>query len=253
MTPGPESSPASAAAPRASEVVELRFDRYELKFLLHVSQARAVLETLAPYVRRDPNAGPDGFYKVTSLYLDSPDLACYREKLDGEKYRRKVRVRAYGANPADAFIEIKQRLNLGVAKRRTLRPVAHAERTIRELCSGRHSPGDAVLDEAFVLAQRERLAPKIVVSYNRSAWFDAWRKDLRVTLDRNLKWRTLDLALCGDPTRGRYVLPPEWSVLEVKFDRILPSWLCTALNCHDLEVRRFSKYAAAVEASGLAR
>jgi hypothetical protein len=240
-----------AAPPARERDFELLFDRYELKYVLHHRQAEAVLETLRPYVSRDENAGADGFYKVTSLYLDSPGLACYWEKLDGEKLRRKVRVRTYGAHPSRAFVEIKQRMNLGVAKRRTALPVAEAERRIREICQGRHESGDKVLDEVFLLAHRDRLRPVIVVSYNRSAWFDAWRRDLRITLDRNLKYRTLDLSLGGDPTRGRRFLPPSWCILEVKFDRILPSWLCTVLNRHDLQVKRVSKYCLSVEAAGL--
>ncbi len=231
----------------------LLFDRYELKYLLQVRQSQAVLDTLAPWVRRDKNAGADGFYKITSLYLDSPGLDAYWEKLDGEKYRRKVRVRTYGAAASQAFIEIKQRLNLGVAKRRTKLPVADAERTVRELCAGRHQPGDAVLDEVFVLAMKQRLKPTVVVSYNRAAFFDARRRDLRITLDRNLKWRSHDLSIQGDPTRGKWFLPPDWCILEVKFDRVLPSWLCTALNRHDLTIERISKYCRAVEAAGLVR
>lgn len=241
------------AAPRGKDArgVELHFDRYEFKYLVHAKEARAVLATIEPYVKRDKNAGADGFYKVTSLYLDSPDRAAYWEKLDGEKFRRKVRVRTYGTNAPNAFVEIKQRLNLGVAKRRTLLPVAQAEERIRAICRGAHEPGDAVLDEVYVLAKVEQLRPTIVVSYNRAAWFDAWRPDLRITLDRNLKWRTHDLALGGDPTRGRFIVPPDWLVLEVKFDRILPSWLCTALNRHDLQLQRISKYCRAIEAAGL--
>lgn len=244
---------AASAAKREDRDLELLFDRYELKYVLHHELAREVLATLAPYVRRDPNAEADGFYKVTSLYLDSPDLRCYWEKLDGEKFRRKVRVRRYGARSTRAFVEIKQRLNLGVGKRRTVLPLAEAERTIRDLCAGHYEGGDRVLDEVFLLARRDRLEPKVVVSYNRAAFFDAARRDLRITLDRNLKCRAHDLALDADPTRGRFILDPRWCVLEVKFDRILPSWLCTALNRHDLQVRRVSKYCLAIDALDGAR
>ncbi len=255
MSALPSSTGSSEAAPvtAAKRGVELRFDRYELKYVLHHRQAQAVLDTIEPYVKRDANAGADGFYKVTSLYLDSPGFDAYWEKLDGEKFRRKVRVRTYGADAPDAFIEIKQRLNLGVAKRRSILPVAQAEERIRAICAGHYEAGDSVLDEVYVLAKRERLQPKVIVSYNRAAFFDAWRRDLRITLDRNLKWRTHDFSLRGDPTRGKWFMPPEWCVLEVKFDRILPSWLCAALNSHNVELQRMSKYCRAVEAAGLVK
>ena len=64
------------------------FNRFELKYLLH-HQTREFLDRIKAHVHPDPNAGRDGFYKVLSLYFDSPDFMCYWEKLDGEKYRRK--------------------------------------------------------------------------------------------------------------------------------------------------------------------
>ena len=46
---------------------------------------------------RDGHAGPDGSYRVTSLYFDTPYDTALREKLDGVDRREKFRLRYYGS------------------------------------------------------------------------------------------------------------------------------------------------------------
>ncbi|NUO84375.1 VTC domain-containing protein, partial [candidate division KSB1 bacterium] len=54
-----------------------------------------------------------GVYPITSLYYDTPDYKAYWDKIDGQRNRRKVRVRVYGngvvSAATPAFVEIKAR------------------------------------------------------------------------------------------------------------------------------------------------
>ena len=198
------------------------------------------------------NAGLDGYYKISSLYYDSSDLKCYWEKLDGESFRRKVRVRTYGAHPEEAFLEIKQRLNLTVQKRRCRATLAEVTERMAAICNGRlDSALDPVYDEVFVLARRYRLEPKMIISYQRAAFFDKYKADLRITLDRNIRCRHVGLDLATHRTRGRFAVPPTMVLLEVKFNEVIPAWLCTCLNRLDFQVQRLSKYCAGVEQCGM--
>jgi len=228
------------------------FNRFELKFLLHYKQAREFVERISSHVHADPNAVRDGFYKIVSVYYDSPGLACYWEKLDGEKYRRKVRVRTYGDTPDLAFIEIKQRLNLNVQKRRLKAPLAEVQEEMQRICAG-HYPGAVhpVLDEVSHLYQRYQLRPTLLVSYNRAAYFDSMQKGLRITLDRNIRCRNLDLDPAHSRTRGRHAVPPQFLILEVKFDETMPRWLATVMNSMDFELQRISKYCQGIERCGM--
>lgn len=237
--------------PAAQEYIRT-FNRFELKYLLHVRQARELLDSLGAHVTTDANAGRDGFYKIASVYYDSADLSAYWEKLDGEKYRRKVRVRTYGEQPGEGFLEVKQRLNLTVQKRRCRMDLGRLEEAMRRAVKGRYTPGlDPVFDEVFVMIRRDALRPRLLVSYNRTAFFDRYKKDLRITLDRNIRCRSLDLDLTRKRTRGRYSVPPEMMILEVKFNEAVPRWLCTCLNRLDLQVIRISKYCEGIQAMGL--
>lgn len=228
------------------------FNRYELKFLLHHRMAWNFIDSIHNFIRRDPFAGRDGFYKVVSRYYDSPDLMCYREKIDGEKYRRKVRVRTYGEIPDLAFAEIKQRYNITVQKRRTRAPLQEIEDQLDRMDAGDYQGGtDPVLDEIFVLRRQFELEPKLIVSYNRAAFFDLLKKDLRITIDRNFRTRKLDLSLVNHRTRGQWAIHPRKVVVEIKFNETIPRWLCTALNRFDLQIDRVSKYCYGVETLGL--
>ena len=230
------------------------FNRFELKYLLHHRVAREFVEAIHPHVHTDANAEGDGFYKVASLYYDSPSLACYWEKIDGEKFRRKVRVRTYGTQPTEAFVEIKQRYNLSVQKRRCRFPLDEANKTMDEVLRGSYTGGkDPVFDEVFLLTRCNDLEPKIVVSYNRQAFFDNHKQDLRITIDRNIRARNLSLDLSRDRLRGRHAVPPTMMLVEVKFNEAIPRWLCTVLNAIDAQIQRISKYTHGIEALGMHR
>lgn len=224
------------------------FNRFELKYILRHDQAHEFIDRISAHVKTDANAGEGGFYKIVSRYYDSPALTCYWEKVDGEKYRRKVRIRTYGSQPDDAFVEIKQRYNLTVQKRRCRVPLAVAEDEFEKMGLGRYeSDVDPVFDEVFNLRKRYHLEPKLIVSYNRAAFFDRNKSDLRITLDRNIRCRNLDLDLEKHRMKGRWALPPTDLVLEIKFNEQIPRWICTALNAMDLQVTRFSKYCEGIE------
>lgn len=226
-----------------------RFNRFELKYLVSAATADALREDLRPYVVPDPEGGDTGTYQVTSLYYDTPDLQFFRSKIEGIKYRRKLRVRCYGtlgvANPPTA-VEIKQRINRTTQKRRLPAPLDRA----LALCAGEGelpavSPEDApIAAEIEYLVRALRLAPTCVISYTRQALMGTqYEPGLRVTLDRGL-W-------CREPTYGfaasgprRQLLPAGVVVLEVKANDAVPLWMSHMLAKHACALRRYSKYCA---------
>jgi len=227
---------------------ERTFNRFELKYLLYYNQVEEFLSFIAPYVINDAYGGPDGSYKIISLYYDSSDLLCYREKIDGEKYRRKLRVRTYGNHSEIAFLEIKQRYNLTVQKRRFRASLPEILSYLDTSKNGiKNKRYDPTIEEANILVQKLRLEPKIVVSYNRTAFFDRFNKNLRITIDRNVRCRHIALNIETNKTKGRYALQPEMMILEIKFNESIPTWIVSCLNYLDLQVQRISKYCNAIE------
>lgn len=238
-------------------------DRFELKYLLDWSQYQLMVAELSQYLTLDRQGNEEGCYPLTSLYYDSPDHKCYWNKIEGHRFRRKVRVRVYGQQQVTpdtlCFAEIKQRTNKTLQKKRVLLPYAEAI----ALCgsggsvTGRSDADQAVIEELLYLHHRLALQPACVVSYTRLA-FESSEYDpgLRVTFDTQLKCRAQDMDLCSTGyTENQYFLPPQYCIMEVKVNHRIPYWLTGLIGRYRCTLRRVSKYCAALERSklGLAR
>ena len=231
-------------------------DRYELKYILDRSQYEQVVEGLATHMEPDPHS-EGGRYLVTSLYYDTADYKAYWDKIDGHRFRRKVRVRVYNAQmvspDSPCFVEIKQRTNKTLQKKRIVLPYSSAI----ALCgSGARADGNtvadrAVIDEVLYLFNTLRLQPACIVSYDRLAFNGgAYDPGLRVTFDTNLKCRTHDLTLLSQGyAENDFFVPPQWCVMEVKVNNRVPYWLTGVISRYRCTLRRISKYCTALEKS----
>jgi hypothetical protein len=72
-----------------------KFNRFELKYIVSVQAAVRFKLDLSSFLAPDEHGSSLGSYGVSSLYYDSPDYHFYWEKIDGIKFRRKLRIRHY--------------------------------------------------------------------------------------------------------------------------------------------------------------
>ena len=228
--------------------------RYELKYVIDRAQFAAVLGDIGDYMLPDAHGDEEGAYQITSLYYDTPDYKAYWDKIEGHKMRRKVRVRVYGGDvimpQTTAYLEIKQRVDKLMAKRRVALPYAEAVNfeTLEERTG---DPDSTVMRETAYLYRTLHLRPSAVVTYDRLAYEGGdLFPDLRVTFDTNLRGRVRDLSLLSHShAAGHYFFPPDRCVLEVKVNRTVPYWLTRILSGHRCTLRRVSKYCSALETS----
>ena len=108
-----------------------RFNRYELKYVLPAWKCDAIIADLSEMTTPDTHDGARG-YRIVSLYYDSPGLDFFWAKTDGIKFRRKLRLRLYPdqsdiERTTRGMVEIKQRINRTVQKRRLELPLAQAQ------------------------------------------------------------------------------------------------------------------------------
>jgi SPX domain protein involved in polyphosphate accumulation len=195
---------------------------------------------------------------VWSVYYDTRLLRFYWEKIEGLRFRRKLRVRHYGDrftvnDDTTVYVEIKQRVNRVTQKRRVGMPYGAA----RLLCDGRqlvdHEPGQAgFVQEVLGLVQGLDLRPVAITGYQRDAYVgrDA-DLGLRVTLDHRVRGRDREFDL-GSDAENRLIIPASMSVLEIKANDRVPYWLTDLAARADLSVVRVSKYCQSVEAFGRA-
>ncbi|MFD6781343.1 polyphosphate polymerase domain-containing protein [Streptomyces diastaticus] len=234
------------------------FNRFELKYLVPVERAAGIRDELAERMDRDAHS-PAGGYGVWSLYYDTPQLRFYWEKIEGLKFRRKLRIRHCGdldgvTDASPVCVEIKQRVNRVTQKRRITLPYGVA----RQLCDGRelvpHSTRErAFVEEVLELIVRLNLRPAAITGYQREALVgrDA-DTGLRVTLDRRVRGRDRDFHFGTRTPENRFTVPPHLAVMEIKVNERTPYWITDLAARRDLTLVRVSKYVQSIEAFGLA-
>jgi hypothetical protein len=233
------------------------FNRYEIKYLLPSTAVPELRAALAGRLDVDSHAA-EGGYGVWSVYYDTRDLRFYWEKIEGLRFRRKLRLRHYGDRSAVSddsivFVEIKQRVNRVTQKRRVALPY----RLARDLCDRRtmvqHEPAQrAFLEEVLDLLCRLDLRPVAMTGYQREAFIgrDA-DAGLRVTVDHRVRGRDRDFHFGADAD-NRLVVPARLAVVELKVNERVPYWLTDLAAELSMSVIRISKYCQSVEAFGRA-
>lgn len=233
------------------------FNRYEIKYLIDEMAVPALREELAARMDTDPHS-PHGGYPVASLYYDTDTLLFYWEKIEGLRFRRKLRVRLYG-DPAECtddstvHVEIKQRVNRVTQKRRLALPYG----TAREWLDERVRPECAPEDQGFVnevsgLVSSLDLRPVATTGYLREAFVGREADTgLRVTIDHRVHGRDRDFHFASG-AENRYIIPPKLAIVELKANERVPYWATDLAARLDLSVVRISKYCRSVETFGLA-
>lgn len=232
-----------------------RFNRFELKYLLSLQQAEIFKKSLRAYLLADEHGNGNGRYALASLYYDSPDFRCYWEKVDGVRFRRKLRIRRYETpgspltRDTPVFVEIKQRLDRVTQKRRVILPYGEALR----LCNQRQYPEQvaaedkAVVDEIYAFVWQYNLRPVSVVRYERQAFIGAdYDIGLRVTFDTALRYQVHQLRL-EEEASSLPMVSPDRTVMEIKVNERIPYWLTEMIAAHNLRVIRISKYCRSIE------
>lgn len=233
--------------------------RYEFKYVVPVRTARAFQECLGDAMVPDPHA-KDGGYFINSIYYDTPEFDAYFEKIDGADDRYKVRLRFYGEveegtdlGGVAAFLEVKHRHDNLIHKERLRVPgdilPAAGDGRINLLDLWDRIPEKARADAETIheLVTRRPLHPVCIVSYYREPLVSRLDPTLRVTVDTSLRVQPPGAWNRASLLNGNLFLPPEMCVVEVKFHWAMPVWLVDICRESGLNLRRYSKYCAAIE------
>ena len=193
------------------------FERHEKKYLLSETQYTQLLERLEPYMKRDQY----GLHTICSLYLDSDDFLLARRSMSKPKYKEKLRMRSYGLPQPETtvYLELKKKLNGITYKRRIPMPYAEAERYL--LSSEAPEERSQIMQEIDYFISQYDPGPKIVLFYERIALYGIEDEELRITFDRNIRWRGHDVSFSkGD--EGELLLPPDKRLMEIKISDAFP-------------------------------
>lgn len=217
------------------------FKRKEMKFLLDEEQYKKLIKEIEAYMTADEY----GVHTIMNIYFDNDNNDVITHSLLKPVYKEKLRLRAYGkaANDSDnAFLEIKKKYRGVVYKRRL-------SMTYKELFeygeSGKipavSEKNKQVFSEIEYFRKRLGLKPKIVICYDRQAFFGNDDNEFRLTFDGNIRSRRNDVDLRkGD--FGELLSNQPYRVMEIKSARAVPLWLVKFLSENKIYTGSFSKY-----------
>lgn len=217
-----------------------------MKFVITKEQYKKVVEGFGDRMELDEYNIGGNLYTIMNLYYDTPldDLVSTGLKRE-DKYRFKIRLRSYNPEYPTAFLEIKKKVNGLVNKRRTLMYIDDVNPFLMEHKDVPESKivKRQVIKEIDVIAKNFELIPKVVLCYDRQAFFGTNPDDgdLRVTFDTNIRARRneLDLRL---GSHGERILDENFVLMEVKVDKAVPLWISRLLSENNIRKKRFSKY-----------
>ena len=226
--------------------------RLEYKYIVPTHKMENLRELLLPFVEYDPysNIDESGEYTVKSIYLDSKKFKDYQDKCDGIYKRKKIRIRGYNSITHDSkmFLEIKKKIGTHIYKNRSHIRFSELKGFLEnKSLDSIESKKDISDAEKFLYYYvKGSLNPITLVTYEREAFFSKFDKSLRITFDKNIRYKkaeNCDILF----SEHSDTIKSDFFVLEIKFTKGFPDWLQKILQSLDLKRGSFSKYTTSVD------
>lgn len=222
------------------------FKRYEVKYLVTAQQFELIKSELEKHMILDKHCQETGSYMIYNLYFDTEDDAVIRHSIDKPYYKEKLRLRSYIIPVSDekpVFLELKKKIGGIVAKRRAIIPYSYALEFVRTgiIPKTNNYQDNQVLCEIKEFLTRNKVTPKVFISYERVAYFGKDDSEFRVSFDRNILTRRTQVEL-SDGDFGVELLENNRYLMEIKCAGQIPIWLCNLMSEMKIYCISFSKY-----------
>lgn len=214
--------------------------RHEYKYYLDCFQEALLYIKAGGLLELDTYAGEEGSYLIRSLYFDDHNDTCLQENIDGADPHSKFRIRYYNNDSEHLQLEKK-------TKYRGMTLKESCTITFDEYCMlvNQGFPNIAEMPQMkqklLMEFRLKALVPKVIVSYRRTPFVYSCG-NVRITFDRNVTSSgNIDKFLMGD-YEERPILSQGGSILEVKWDEVLPFHVKETLRLDSLQWTAYSKY-----------
>ena len=218
----------------------LRVLRTEKKHNLNKLQVAGVKSRLSEIMSGDPINGYKP-YLVRSLYFDTIFNDDFFEKLAGVEKRQKIRLRIYNTNSQTAKLEIKEKQGSTQLKRSLL--LTREEAIRLEKCDYEvlRSKDDELAEELYYLMKTKIYRPVCIVEYDRIAYAHP-TNDIRITFDSNIRSNEGNFSIFDPKLQCYPVFSNNNTVMEVKYNGFLLSYIKETLgnlDCHETAVSKY--------------
>lgn len=215
--------------------------RHEYKYRIDSCQAALLEARAASILQRDPHVEETGNYVVKSLYFDDHKDTCFLENEDGYNARYKYRIRYYDNKTEYIRLEKKSKQN-GMTRKESC---VITEEMCRSFMAGYipqvREDMPPVMKELFTEMRLKNLIPKVIVVYERRPYIYK-PGNVRITFDRSIA-SSNDISHFLDANMVmRPIMRKGESLLEVKWDEVMPEFIYHHLALDELQWTSFSKY-----------
>ncbi|MBR3106989.1 MAG: polyphosphate polymerase domain-containing protein [Clostridia bacterium] len=218
--------------------------RHELKFLITRTQLEVLRRTVGHVLRPDPNAARNGgSYHIRSLYFDTVfDDALY-DKIAGVKDRDKYRIRIYNLTDKNIFMECKTKVGSLISKRSAKISRDLADQLIAADPTGLEYTQSGLLRDVYREMRTRLLHPVVIVDYEREAYIHS-AEEVRITFDMRVRSGLNSIDMFNPDVPTVPVLRHDETILEVKYNRVLPPYIRDVLSwaCPEAVQTAVSKY-----------
>jgi hypothetical protein len=214
------------------------FKRIEKKYIFTREKYNELMSRLEG--KLDENEFPNS--KILNLYFDTQNYDLAIKSIQKPIFKEKVRLRSYNVPNEDSvlFLELKRKYKGIVGKRRIGITKTEYEEYMRT-GTIKNYEDKQIFKELDYTIKRYNIIPKMMVCYDREAYYLKENHNIRITFDFNLRSRTEDLDLfLGDA--GRKFFEEDICILELKSCDAIPIWLAKLLNELKIYPTSFSKY-----------
>lgn len=215
--------------------------RQELKFGITYMDYIQLRNKLKHFMRIDPNAGPTGKYLIRSCYFDNFDNKVLNEKKEGFLTRDKYRVRIYGKSADVVNLERKSKRNNLTFKSKCSITVKEFERMRVGDIEWMKDDERSIIQDLYFEMVNYQLKPMTVDDYEREAYIYLYG-NVRITFDSKVQSSLRNTDMFNKRLPMVDVLEPTEVILEVKFDKYLPTVIKMLIQGVNTKHEAYSKY-----------
>lgn len=218
--------------------MEKSFKRHEIKYLITINQYINLMNYLSDKVEKDV------VYKSTicNVYYDTDNFELIRKSIEKPIYKEKLRIRSYDKPTLDssAYVELKKKYDHIVYKRKE--KIAYKYILNNSFFEGAETQIDKEIK--YFNDFYDGLTSKMFLSYEREAYYFKDDKQIRITFDTNIKYRTENVNLLPSISDIKLLLN-NFVLMELKVPFSIPYNLAKYLSSEKIFKTSFSKYGTA--------
>lgn len=215
--------------------------RHELKYYISYGDYLMLSKKLSAVLPSDAHTDENGEYHIRSLYFDDLNDASFREKLSGVDVRDKYRVRIYNKSSDVIKLERKRKVSGFIKKDSVSLTTDEYYMLSRGDFEFLYNMDSSFARSLYIEFKTRMLLPRVIVDYVREPYTFPY-EDVRITFDKAIRtaFRSTDIF---NPDLITYpALSNREMVLEVKFNRALPTYIWMLLQTQSPLRGAISKY-----------